>query len=228
MPRKKIGVLAASANSTIEHEFQTLVGGRELSVHTTRLSHRKLSEESVRAMRKDALEGARLLADAEVDCIVYGITAASFLLGPDHDDDLVEEIRRETGIAALTVVQGVLRALEEHGVKCLSLATPYSREVTEREARFFGDLGYEVAGYAGLGLSNVAEIGRLQPDSVLHVASNAFDPKAEVLFVSCTNWHTLPQLATLESTFSVPTFSSNSAAFDLAVDRIFHKDTPSP
>jgi maleate isomerase len=214
MAGKRIGVLLASANTTIEREFRTLAGDGT-SIHATRLAHRSLSRETVERMRYDAVAGAELLADAEVDCIVYGITAGSFLLGANHDRDLVADIMSTTGIKAMTVLQGVFAKLETMRIERLALACPYVDEVTEREARFLTAAGYSVTA-AGLGYSGVAEIGHLEPSSAIEVAHTALDRGADALFLSCTNWHTLPIIDDLEKALSIPVFSSNTAAFDLA------------
>lgn len=216
--RARLGLLIASANSTIEYEFQTL-SNSDTSIHSTRLPHRKLSDETAKQMRDDAVSAADLLAHGQVDCIVYGVTAPSFLLGTDHDFDLTAEIESATGIKAVTVMQAVLGTLSGMGVERLALGTPYTDEVTDREKQFLSVNGYTVTGSAGLGFSDVAQIGDLEPCSATDVAKRAVTEDAQALFLSCTNWHTLPVLEELEARLSIPVFSSNRAAFELAIQK---------
>lgn len=215
MQLNRLGILVASANTTIEREFQMLAA-EGTSIHSTRIPHRKLSRETVAKMREDALSAAELLAHAQVDCIVYGITAGSFLLGPDHDSALIDQIESSTGIRTITVLQAVMHKLHELNVRAFALATPYPDEVTRQETDFFTEAGYRVTGAAGLGHRDVADIGNLAPSTAARVVDAAVGPDAEGVFLSCTNWHTLPLLEDLQKRLNIPTFSSNSAAFHLA------------
>lgn len=215
MSRSRIGVIVASANTTIEYEFQRLAGS-DASIHAARIAHRKLSQETVTKMREDAVSAAHLLAHAGVDCIVYGITAGSFLLGPDHDPILVKEIESATGARAITVLEAVIWRLKQLRAKRFALATPYPDAVTEREAAFFREAGYGVTRSAGLGYSDVAEIGNLAPSTAAKVVEKVAGGDADAIFLSCTNWHTLPVLGELRKGLEMEVFSSNSAAFSLA------------
>ena len=220
----RIGLLIASANTTMEYEFQMLAP-KGMSIHATRLEHRRLSFETLAAARADALSGAKLLAHADVDCIVYGITAAGFMLGENHDHQLASEITAATGIRTITVLQAVLAKLEALGVKRIALGTPYPADVTEREVRFFSETGYSVTGFAHLGHVDVAEIGRLDSATAVKVAHEAVNQRAQALFLSCTNWHTLPVIAQLKEALSIPVFSSNTAGFALATNALGSQET---
>jgi maleate cis-trans isomerase len=83
MARSRIGLLIASANTTIEHEFQTL-SRPGMSIHSTRLPHRKLSDETVAQMRHDAVAAAALLEHVSP----YS-RAKTAKRATDHNSDLV-------------------------------------------------------------------------------------------------------------------------------------------
>ena len=69
-----------SSNTTVEPEFyHALPAG--VTLHTARLFLTQITPESIERMVEDLETQSRLLASADVDVIVLGATAPSFLKG---------------------------------------------------------------------------------------------------------------------------------------------------
>jgi maleate cis-trans isomerase len=101
-PCKRIGVMIPSTNTTCEADFQLTVP-RDVTVHGQRLwlTNDSTGDEAYVRMNGEIESGARYLATANVDVVVYGCTTGSFYKGPGWDTEMLELIRREAGVPAV-------------------------------------------------------------------------------------------------------------------------------
>src|SRR3954466_11575838 len=95
-PGGRIGLLVPSSNTTVEPEFYRALP-REVTLHVARLLLTKVNPESIAAMVEALAGQARLLASADVDVIVLGATAPSFLHGLGYDREMSRRIEDATG-----------------------------------------------------------------------------------------------------------------------------------
>ena len=74
-PRKRIGVMVPSTNTTCEADFQLTVP-RDVTIHGQRLwmTNEGTGDEAYVRMNGEIESGARYLATAHVDVVVYGCT----------------------------------------------------------------------------------------------------------------------------------------------------------
>lgn len=210
--RCRIGLIIPSSNTTMEVEFaRHLPEGA--SVHSTRLHLERVTVEELAEMALKAEEAAQLLADAQVDIIVYGCTTGSLIKGKGYDLELERRLREVTGIPALTTAHAVLEALRARRLKKIAVATPYIEKVNEREREFLTANGFEVMAIRGLGLLRNLEIGLQDPHVVYKLGKELMEehPEAEGLFISCTNLRTFEVLRSLEDELGKPVISSNQA-----------------
>ena len=98
---RRIGLLVPSSNTTAEPEFYRALP-RDVTLHTARLFLTRIAPESILKMVEDMETQARLLASADVDVIVLGATAPSFLKGLGYDRELIQKIEAATGRTATT------------------------------------------------------------------------------------------------------------------------------
>src|SRR5919206_69395 len=91
----RIGLLVPSSNTTVEPEFYRALP-RDVTLHTARLYLTRIAPESILKMVEDMETQARLLASADVDVIVLGATAPSFLKGLGYDRELISKIEAAT------------------------------------------------------------------------------------------------------------------------------------
>jgi maleate isomerase len=208
----RIGLIIPSSNTTMEVEFvRHLPEG--VSVHSTRVHLEWVTVKELSGMAEQVEEAARLLADAQVDIIIYGCTTGSLIKGKGYDLELERRIEKATGIPALTTAHAVLEALKARGLKRIAVATPYTAEVNEKEREFFIANGFEVVAIRGLGLLRNLEIGLQGPDVAYRLGEELMKdhPEAEGLFISCTNFRTFEVLRPLADELKKSVISSNQA-----------------
>ena len=206
----KVGLVIPSSNTTMEPEFHQIMEPYA-TVHTSRLRLRKVTAPELEVMERDAERAACELSDADVDVICYGCTSGSLLRGIGHDKQLVHRIESATGIPAVATAGAVVDALRHLGLKRISVATPYTREINAIESRFLKDSGFGVLNILGLGLTENPEIGLQSAQVAYKLARRSYVADADGVFISCTNFHTLDVIAKLEDELSKPTVSSNTA-----------------
>src|SRR3954466_14650473 len=117
---KRIGLMVPSSNTTVEPEFyRALPSG--VTLHTARLFLTRIAPESILKMVEDMETQARLLASADVDGIVLGATAPSFLKGLGYDRELIQKIESATGRAATTTSTALVQAIRHLGITRVAL-----------------------------------------------------------------------------------------------------------
>ncbi|MGQ9601956.1 MAG: maleate cis-trans isomerase family protein [Candidatus Bipolaricaulia bacterium] len=219
--RCRIGLIIPSSNTTMEAEFaRHLPEG--VSVHSTRVPLERVTAVELTKMAERAEEAAQLLADAQVDLIVYGCTTGSLIGGKGYDLELERRIRETTGIPALTTARAVLEVLRARGLKRIAVATPYIDEVNEKEREFLIANGFKVVAIRGLGLLQNLEIGMQDPYVAFKLGKELMvdHPEAEGLFISCTNFRTLEITRPLSDELGKPVVSSNQATLWLALQEL--------
>jgi maleate isomerase len=177
-------------------------------------------------LASDQLEhAAALLAWADVDVIVFACTTGSLVHGVGWDREVAGRIERASGRPATTTTTTVLGALRAVGATTLAVATPYLEELNAIERRFLEASGFAVAAISGLGCVTDAEIGRLEPADAISLVERVDTPDAEAVFISCTNFHCLPAIASLERQLGKPVVTSNLAGAWTALRQIGIEDT---
>ncbi len=205
--RLRAGVLIPSGNSVAEPELRAMLPP-EVSLLVTRLALRGSSKPELMQML-DRLEAAsELLADAQVDVIVFHCTAVS-TFAPELAGGIRERIRAASGIACFTTADAILDALRHLGAKRFSLLTPYIAEVHDREIAFLEANGFHVDGSAHLGIDTNAEMATLAPQTILEWAADKISPGADACLISCTAIKSAPVIAPLERRSGVPVLTSN-------------------
>ncbi len=207
---KRIGILLPSSNMTMEPEFYKMIPPG-VTVHTTRLFLTEVKYDAWMVMNQEIEKASEYLATAEVGVILFACTGASFAK-PGYDKEIIERIKRATGIEGTTTSTAILSALKELNVKRISLATPYPSEVNGIAKRFLESNGIEVIVEKGLGISNSAEIGRLSSSVSYQIGSAVDRSEVEAIFLSCTNLRTIDILEKLEKRVGKPVISSNQAS----------------
>lgn len=207
--RLRAGILVPSGNSVAEPELRAMqAGGTSLLV--TRLSLRGSSKPELMRML-DRLEAAsELLADAEVDCIVFHCTAVS-TFAPELAHTIRERIAAASGIRCFTTAEAIVQALSHLKASKVSLLTPYIDEVHAREIRFLHDNGFQVVGGANLGIDTNTEMATLSPEAILEWARDKVGAEADACLVSCTAIKSAAVIARLEQVTGRPVVTSNQS-----------------
>jgi maleate isomerase len=205
--RLRAGVLIPSGNSVAEPELRAMLPP-EVSLMVTRLALRGSSKAELMRML-DRLEAAsELLADAQVDIIVFHCTAVS-TFAPELAGGIRERIRAASGIDCFTTADAIVDALRHLGAKRVSLLTPYIGEVHDREIAFLEANGFGVDGSAHLGIDTNKEMATLAPEAILAWAGGKISPSADACLISCTAIKSAPVIAPLERASDLPVLTSN-------------------
>ena len=207
LANKRIGLLVPSSNSTVEVEFYRALP-QDVSLHVGRLPITQVNPESIEGM-VDPLEAeSKKLASAEVDVIVLGAAAPSFLKGMGYDREMSQRIAQATGKPATTASTALLQALKAMDVRRIALGTAYSTKVNEIAINFLSANGIEVVKTECLGLVDNLEIGRLDVQTAYDLGRRIACPEAQAIAFLCTNWQSMASIDRLERDTSLPVLSS--------------------
>jgi len=210
--RGRIGLITPSRGWTIEHEWPRMLP-KGVSYLVARIPLKATTPEELLKMGEYALEGAKLLASANVDLICYGCTIETILQGIEYEKMLTNNIYETTGIPAKTMASAVIEAMKSFNARKIAIVTPYIEEINKQEKRFMESIGFEVVYEKGLGISETIEIGKISPGTVYRLGKEAFlkAPQADLLFISCGNLRTIEIISAIEKDIGKPVVSSNQA-----------------
>jgi len=123
--RGRIGLIVPSSNTTMEMELHSFLP-EGVSLHTSRMPLKSITDEELFKMNSYAIEAASLLADAGVEVIAFGCSSGSFIGGQDFEKELEMKIEEEVNIETFTTSTAVLEALDVLDAQSLLIVTPYS------------------------------------------------------------------------------------------------------
>ena len=133
----RLGLLLPSSNSTMEPELNSVLQklSTPLSVHTARLTLKKVDSKSLLKMKEELKTETKKLIDADIDILLYGCTSGSLLHGKAYSLALIEQMDNLLGTTdkTTTTASCVLNSLERLSVKNISVITPYSKDINDLE-----------------------------------------------------------------------------------------------
>ena len=207
----RIGLLVPSSNTTVEPEFyRALPPGYTL--HCARLYLTRIDTESIHRTGEELEQQARALASADVDVIVLGATAPSFLHGAGFDQQQGERIRAATGKPATTTSSAMLAALAALGVRRIALGSAYDAQINAIAVSFLQANGVSVVSTEALGYADNLAVGRLPVESAYETGLRVDSPEAEAVLLACTNWRSMEAIAPLEQALGKPVLSTTQAS----------------
>ena len=163
-------------------------------------------------LANDTVRAVPLLADAGATAVTSGSTAGSFFDGPTFDSELIRRMEAAApGIRATTPSTAVAHALRALGVTRVSVATPYLKDLNDREVLFLEYLGFTVDAIAGLGITHGRDMAYVPSGECDQFVREHVAPGSQACFVSCTNFPVLPLIADWERDFGIPVVTSNQA-----------------
>ena len=152
---------------------------------------------------------SRIQPEIKPDVISYCCTSGSIVIG---EDKVCAEIKRGAPYAtAMTLVSGVVAALNQLQAKKIVIGTPYLDEINIVEKNFFENKGFDVLDIQGLNLGNGIEFGKITPDYIKDFALSIDQKEAEVIFLSCSGIRSLDIIEEVEATTGKPVITSNQA-----------------
>ena len=207
LARQRIGLLVPSSNSTVEVEFYRALP-QDVSLHVGRLPITQVDPQSIEGMVDPLETEAKKLASADVDVIVLGAAAPSFLKGIGYDREMSRRIAQASGKPATTASTALLQSLKALGARRVALGTAYSTKVNAIAIDFLAANGIEVVKTECLGLVDNLEIGRLDVQTAYELGRRIAAPEAQAIAFLCTNWQSMAVIDRLERDTRLPVLSS--------------------
>ncbi|MCD6373273.1 MAG: aspartate/glutamate racemase family protein [Thermococcus sp.] len=214
--RGRLGLIVPSSNTTMEMELHDYLP-EGVSLHTTRIPLKNVTEEELVKMNTLAVESARLLRDAGVELILYGCTSGSLIGGKDYEKKLEMEIEDEVNVPVISTSTAVIEALKMLDAREIIVISPYTDEINAMEKEFLEANSFEVLDIRGFGIEENLQIGRLEPYEAYRLAKASFIEEADAIFISCTNLRTFEIIHALERDLGLPVVTSNQASLWLAL-----------
>jgi maleate isomerase len=224
-PLAHIGVIIPTSNRLTEPQFQHYAP-HGLGLHFARARITGRWARPIADLAPEIAWAASALADTKPDLIVFNCTGTSMQEGPEGDEYVLEAIRRETGIAALSTAQAVVEALNVLGMRKFVLVTPYVQATNDHEIAFLRALNFEVLHDVALGLKGGDQFIAVQPERWIEIALTADRAESDGYFLSCTNTTQIETIEVIEAKTGKPVVSSNQAVLWASTNRL-RKDVPS-
>ena len=207
----RIGLLVPSSNTTVEVEFYRALP-KSVTLHVARLFLTQITPDSILGMVQDLEAQCRNLASADVDVIVLGATAPSFLKGLGYDREIIARIEQATGKRATTTSTALIDALRHLGVSRVALGSAYDAKVNAIAQSFLEASGMEVVAAQGLSYIDNLAVGRLEVASAYELARKVDRRGAEAVVLACTNWKTMDAIEKLERELGKPVVTTSQAS----------------
>ncbi|WP_313530936.1 ectoine utilization protein EutA [Shinella sp.] len=208
---KRVGLIILATDHTTEVDFQRMVASDRIGVYTTRIPYANpVTPENLRAMQPSLTSGAALiLPDDPLDVVMYSCTSASVVIGDAQVKAAVKAAK--PGAAVVTPTAAAVSGLKAFGAKRISVLTPYTLETSRPMADYFLALGFDIARFTCLGLSDDREMARIAPQEIVAFAKEAMAPDSDALFISCTAVRAAGVAAEIEAAIGKPVVTSNLA-----------------
>ncbi|HEX2828550.1 MAG TPA: hypothetical protein VHP37_19510 [Burkholderiales bacterium] len=223
---KRIGLLVPSSNVVMEVEFyRSLPNG--VTVHTSHIprSNQAIDSDAMRQTRDNAIGAAASLQQAELDLVVHGHTASSYVGGIEGDIAIARLIGEAAGAPGMTAAEAAVRCLRSVGARRLWLAAPYPPATTQTAADFMIAHGFEVLSVECLGVDQATQLKKVPAEAMCELGARAAARgDADALFVSGTGVHTMQVIGALERAIGKPVITANLAALWGALHRIGRAD----
>lgn len=222
--RAKIGLITPANGTANEMDFHRYAP-EGVATMTQRIFFEKVDVNGLSALAERAVEGARILASANPDLLVFGCTTGSLIKGYGYDQELSKRIQQASGIKTITTTTALIQALKTLGSKRILVSTPYSDEVNAIEKKFLEDSGFEVANIRGLGYTDPNRMPQTTTEQMHTLTRDIMDLSADTIFVSCTGIGVLDGINAMEAEFKRPVITSNQVTLWYALQQLsIHED----
>ena len=166
----------------------------------------------VEGLARDPENGraAERLAERGARAVAYGCTSGSYVLGPDGDAAIIEQIKAASGLPATTTSAAVVQALQTLGAESVAVLSPHIDALNERLRAYLEASGFRVAAMVGLNLS--CDIEAVEPAETREIVASQVDrPDADAVFISCTGMRTAEVISEMETSLGKPVVTANQA-----------------
>jgi len=194
--RGLIGVLTPQANTTVEPEFSILTPPGFAFINARMTSDKPTIEQRLVDYADSVETQVEQFANAPVDAIAFAVTGASYLLGREAEDALVERIAQNCQLPFVTTAKAVCTALETLGARSIGLVSPYPEDLTTKSVGYWQSRGFQIANV----VSAYQDTDQFHPIYALtheHAAAGVrrlSDSKVDAIVMLGTGMPTLPAI----------------------------------
>jgi arylmalonate decarboxylase len=176
---------------------------------------RALTPEGYDAAWDGILPAAKYLAEQGVDAIMVIGTSLTFYRGFEAHQQLLDKLRKETGLPVSTMSQAVVDGLRSVGAKRVAVATAYSDLVNDRLADFLRRSGFEVTAMKGFGILEFGGAEKMSEQDIIELSGKAIGEAkaADAVLISCGGLMTLGCAVPIENRHGIPVVTSTQSAF---------------
>lgn len=185
--RAKIGVVVPSTNTTMEPEMHSMAPPG-ITFHTARLylaqSSLRTPDEAQKAAAafQDALEIAiRDVVTAEIDYLMIGVSALSFMGGVSGGQRFEEKLRKITSLPLTTASGAASAALRLYDINRIGILSPHPEMFDEHYVRFFSESGYEVVKLHRIDCPTTLAIAMIEEATIRAALRDLIDAGSEVV-----------------------------------------------
>ena len=208
-----LGLVAPPANYPVPPEGLALYD-RNIRFLVHGLGLKTMTPEGYDSVIDQIVPAARQQAKDGADAIVIFGTSLTFYRGAAFNQQLIDDVHKETGLPTTSMSTAVVDGLQQSGARRIAVATAYADEVNGRLTRFLRESGFEVLALKGLGLELIGAAEKISQSDLRQFCAGVFQsaPNADALLVSCGGLRTLELVAPLEQQCGVPVVSSTPHA----------------
>jgi len=150
-------------------------------------------------------------AQGNIDVVVFGCTAASFMCGPQADAELQRAISKASTKPTVTTAGSMSVSLKAIGARKIAVLTPYVAEVNGGLTEFLTSEHIEIVRLSSFNCANVHELGKITAAQVserAHALMAELTEPVDALFIACTQLPTRDILEPLRQAFKIPVLTS--------------------
>lgn len=186
-----------------------------VACHFTRLPYTEISDRGISDMLAGLEAAARFLAgganSVEADMLALAHATASSTK-PGADREIIDRIRKVSGVPATTILTAVVEALKHLNVKKVSAVLPYTKAERSLQLKTFLEANnIQVVNMNGGPYVAGHEVSSQLPSSAYRLLKEADAPNAEALVMTIPNFRTAEILDRLEADIGKPVVTGNQA-----------------
>jgi maleate isomerase len=215
--RVLLGNLTPSSNTIVEPVVCAMLSDLpDVSAHFSRFKVMQVSLDDTELNRsmidfEPILEAAQLLADAQVDVIVWNGTSGGWM-GLDVDQRLCARITTKTGIPATTSVLALKEIFLKTGVKKYGLVSPYLHEVQAKIVDNLNQEGFTCVAERHLNDRGNFSYSEVTETTISNMVRQVAKANPDAITILCTNVKGAPTVEPLESELNIPIYDSIATA----------------
>ena len=210
--RGRIGLIVPPANTTVEPELAAMMPSG-IALHSARLPGRVTNDTSVglRERFEGYIKSLAATADsfggASLSAMCLGVTGTSYLVGPEAEEGLLNDLRRGGAPHVMTAARAITELLRALGCRRIALVTPYPAWVVDLAKKYWLASGFEIVAINPL--ADVVSIYSVNTEKVVSATIELQGSGADAVVLSGTGVATLPAIEQLAPVAKIPMISSN-------------------